>query len=197
MVKTGILNNEENEGFFEKLNKKVTIRTTLVIDFLFFGFYIFMNSGFKLLFKGRSNNNPYIDVQSFNSPQEFYNLIHSYGPIGRLSYIQFSIGFDFIYPLIVSLFLIFAGIKVFRKISKKIIYQKIIFILAIMYFLSECIENISFMILTMNYPSQLYTLFFIASSFTSIKDILFISSFSILLLGIMIVMVGKLKKKRT
>ena len=153
-----------------------------------------MNTVLLSIFESKSNYNPYIDLQIFNSPQEFYNLLNSYGSIARSFYIQFSIGLDFIFPLIVGIFLIFTGIYIFRKISKKLIWQKIIISLAILFILSDWLENISFIILTMNYPTKLYTLFYIASTLTMIKNILFTTSISLIIIGLIILIVNKLKE---
>jgi len=195
MAKRSILNDKENKGFFKKLNKKISKKTVVISGLLFVGFYIFMNTVFTHIFESRANNNPYIDLQIFNSPHEFYNLLSSYGSIGRLTYIQLSIGFDFIFPLIFSIFFIFIGIYLFRKISKKIIYQKIIFILAISSFLADWLENIGFIILNINYPTKLFTLFYIASTLTLIKTILYTICISIIIIGIIILIVKKLKKR--
>jgi len=194
-MKSQKFSNEENNGFFNKLNKIITKKTVTITGLLAIASYVFLNTLFVSLFQSKSNGYPYIDVQIFNSAQEFYYLISSYGPLGRSTYIQFSLGFDFILPLIFWIFFIFAGIYIFRKISNKIIWQKIIFFIPLLCILTDWFENISFMILIMNYPTRLYTLFYIASNLTLVKSILTIIPISIIIIGLIILIVKKLRNK--
>jgi uncharacterized membrane protein len=137
-----------------------------------------------------------IDME-FAYTQEFvYNTLQAQGEAGRLFYKNLLIRLDFIFPLVNALFFTSIVMFVYKKITnnKKLLTRLAIFPFMIMLF--DYLENIFELILLNNYPTQLATIVKLGSLATSCKILAIGSSTIIIIVGIVIIVINKIKTKK-
>lgn len=181
----------------KKLNNAITGKLVFLLGIIFFISYAFMNTIFVEWFISKSNKNVYIESMIYYNSEKLYSLIKNYEQLGRDSYIKFSLGFDFIFPFICSLFFIVFIIYFFRKINLKSLATKIMCIFGIILCFLDWLENIFLIIILCNYPYKLPLLSDTVSLITLSKSLLTIIFFVIILIGIFILSIIYIKKRVT
>lgn len=153
-----------------KINKITCGKFVLVMGSIFLTAYLFLNSTvFNAYFRSQTNGNKWIEANMFYSPQFLYNLLESYGQIGRAFYTKCSLSIDFIFPFQYSLFFMSFSILIFRKLLTNSIWQKTAIIFGIVLCLSDWLENIFLLVVLHSFPLKLFFLSNMAQIMTLIK----------------------------
>lgn len=181
-------------GLDKRFINAITGKSVFLLGVIFLISYIFMNTIFVFWFKNISNQNIYIESMIFYNSENLYSLIKDYGEMGRNSYIKYSLIFDFIFPLICSLFFISFTIYLFRKINLNYFWRKIVYIVGIIFFLLDWIENIFLIIILYKYPQKLLLLSNTVSPITVAKSLLSTVFLGIIIFGIIILFAIYIKK---
>jgi hypothetical protein len=125
-----------------------------------------------------------IDLQFNYSPAWVYTVLGDYGEKGRAAYGYLSGLFDFIFPLIYSLFLATALSAILSRLwpGKESGWPKLS-LLGLLAGIMDWLENIGIISLIINYPRQLPWLVNITNTFTMAK-------YGLVLLSLLVIMAG-------
>ena len=129
------------------------------------------------------NDLPILDLHFWYTPQRAYEIIGAYPPellrsaaIGRLTV-------DMVYPLIYGFMISFLLIVTFRRSFPKNKFTDLVVFIPWGGVLGDYLENISLSTMYLNYPTELYSLAWMASVFTATKWILIGIGFALVLVG--------------
>lgn len=118
-----------------------------------------------------------IDLQFAYTPDRAYELIDSYSPETRSSYIIGEMTLDVIYPIIYTLFLSLTFLLLYPNKQKIAFFPYVIFI-------ADMLENTGIIIMLYNYPARLNNVAIITSVFSTIKWSLVVIAFVLLITGL-------------
>ena len=126
------------------------------------------------------------DLSFFYSVDELYGMAESYGAVGRVEYVKARFGFDVIWPLVYTAFLVTAISWLFAKgLARNSNWQKSN-ILPIWAMIFDFFENGSTSLVMARYPTLPPGIAHIAPFFTAIKWILVSGSFILLIIGVVV-----------
>lgn len=132
---------------------------------------MFFNIGLTLYFS--DINNKLLDIKFFYSASEAYEIISSYGPEGRSTYIKGLLLLDYLYPIAYSLLFSF----IIYRLSNKYLISLVPFLILIF----DYIENSGIIYLLLTYPKENTLIATIAGFSTAIKWIFVIISILIII----------------
>ena len=158
--------------------EKYAGRKSLII--LFAMIMVFNLLLFPLFMPANDDTKP-LDIMFAYSPAEAYEVISSLGDAGRQNYIKGLLFLDFIYPVIYSLFL---GFSIFLLYRNPLLSASPLLIL-----LSDYIENTGIIIMLSLYPSEIVSIAWITSFFTSLK-------WTLAGLAVLVTLIGLLRRIR-
>lgn len=111
-----------------------------------------------------------IDLEFNYSPEWVYMVLGNYGDKGREAYGYLLGGFDFIFPLIYSLFLATSLSAILSRLfPERSSWQKLS-LLGLLAGMVDWLENIGILSLIINYPRELPSLANLTNIFTMTKD---------------------------
>jgi len=135
------------------------------------------------------------DLSFYYSPDELYRMAESYGAQGRELYVRARFTFDLIWPVVYTLFLTAAISWIYARAtpSKNKIWW--LNLLPVLGMLIDYLENISTSLVMFRYPQQTPLIDFLAPIFTMLKWVLITSSFFILIVGVLILIMRRITRR--
>jgi hypothetical protein len=145
---------------------KTWIILLLLVVFLIFNLFLFPTLMIQ--------ENP-LDLKFSYTGQEAYALIEGYGEVGRNQYLTALIYLDFAYPIIYSLLF---SLILFRLFQSYRLAQ-----LPFLVLLADYLENLGTILMLSQYPEKFFMVGNVSGMFTTLKWILLIFIFAILIFG--------------
>ncbi|MCD4664967.1 MAG: hypothetical protein K8R68_06815 [Bacteroidales bacterium] len=142
-----------------------------------FGMLLLFNFVLFPVFLPKGQNTKPIDTQFAYTPQKAYQIIENYEDTVIQLYIIGELTIDLIYPIIYSLLLSFILFFVYKN-------QKIV-LFPFLILIADYFENFGIVTLLFSYPQKLMNVAWITSFFSTLKWILILVSFLIIILGLM------------
>jgi hypothetical protein len=157
---------------------------TILIIFLLFVVLVLPKQSSQAELASAGAGSP--DLSLYYSADELYELADGYGEAGRLAYVRARFTFDLIWPLLYMAFLCTAISWVLQRafVPESILQQTNL--LPILAALFDYLENISTSLVMLRFPDLTPILDVLAGVFTSLKWISLLSSFLILIVGLVI-----------
>lgn len=105
-------------------------------------------------FKQVTEGQKILDLKPEFDSASVYQRLESFGEEGRQAYLRLTATTDIVFPLSAFIFLLFLG-QLARSKIKGGTYAEYYWLLPLLYFLVDLIENVSAAILVLNYPEQI------------------------------------------
>lgn len=105
-------------------------------------------------FKQVTGGKKILDLEPEFDSASVYQRLESFGEEGRQAYLQLTTISDIVFPLSAFIFLLFLG-QLARSKIKGGTYAEYYWLLPLLYFLADLMENVSAAILVLNYPEQM------------------------------------------
>lgn len=134
------------------------------------------------------------DTSFFYTKEELYSIAESYGEEGRTFYIHQRFTFDFVWPIAYGLFLA-AGLAYVTKKSNSTWVRRS-YLLPIIAVFIDYLENMMTATVMHRYPEETILLGDLAGYMTSLKWITLTLSFLLLIIGIYLFTIRKIKEKK-
>jgi len=128
-----------------------------------------------------------IDLQFAYSPERAYELINSYSAETRHNYMIGEMTMDVLYPIVYTLFLSITLLLLYPQKEKLALIPYVIFI-------ADMLENTGIITMLYNYPTELYGVAMATSVFSTIKWSVVGIAFLLLIIGLVLALIKKLKK---
>ena len=136
---------------------------------------------------------PVLDLKFWYTPQQAFDAISQYSPQARQASVVTHLTIDIIYPLVYGLLLSLLLIVVFRNAAPAQQYQ--LPLLPWRAVIADYLENVGLVAMFLLYPSQFPLLSWMTAIFTALKWIQIGFSFLALLAGILLLILGKWKRR--
>lgn len=136
---------------------------------------------------------PVLDLMLWYTPQQAYDAISQYSPQARQAAVLSHLTVDLIYPLVYGLLLSLLLVMVFRRASLR--QQPQLPLLPWRAVIADYLENIGLVVMFLLYPSWFPLLSWITTVFTVLKWIQLGFSLLALLIGILLLVLGKWKSR--
>ena len=134
-----------------------------------------------------------IDLQFNYSPAWVYTVLGDYGEQGRAAYVYLSGVFDFIFPLIYTLFLATTLSAILSRLLPGGSNWQKLSLFGLLPGIMDWLENIGILSLIFNYPHQLPWLVNITNIFTMAKYLFVLSNLLIIISGGVILLLRRKK----
>ena len=165
--------------------KVITILAALFLAFDFFVLPAMASPGGESL--------PVLDLKFWYSPRQAFQAISQYSPQARQASVITHLTIDVIYPLIYGLLISLLLIVVFRNASPG--QQRQLPFLPWRAVFADYLENIGLVAMFLLYPSQFALLSWVTAIFTALKWIQIGFSILALLVGILLLALGRWKRR--
>ncbi|MBT3320827.1 MAG: hypothetical protein HN392_00925 [Anaerolineae bacterium] len=126
---------------------------------------------------------PILDLQFFYTPQQAYAIIGAYTPELRQAAAISRLSLDVIYPLIYGLMLTFLLVVTLQRAFRGTSLKDQLLFLPWGGVLFDYLENIGLATMLLSYPKKFVLLAWFTAGFTSLKWILIVLSFLLVLIG--------------
>jgi hypothetical protein len=127
-----------------------------------------------------------IDTSFFYTSEELYDTVRAYGEAGRQEYIKARWTFDLIWPVVYTFFLATATAFIFRRCCEPDNWTKWLNLVPVAGMIFDYLENLAVTLVMILFPKEFLGLGWVASVFTLVKWGLVISSFILLLGGLVL-----------
>lgn len=134
------------------------------------------------------------DTSFYYTKEELFSMAESYGEEGRAFYINQRLTFDFVWPIAYGLFLA-AGLAYFTKALTSF-WAKKSYLLPIVAVFIDYLENMMTATVMHRYPEETLLLGNLAGYMTSLKWLTLTGSFLLLIIGIYLFTIQKIKEKK-
>lgn len=134
-------------------------RNQTIIAFLLF-ILVFVITHFSTFpgsveyFKEVTNNQMLLDLHPEFSVSKVYERLNGFGEEGRTAYLKLVPTIDLIFPVSAFIFLLLFGQLATQKFNI-FVYSSFYWVLPAMYLLLDFLENISIVLILINYPDQI------------------------------------------
>jgi hypothetical protein len=132
------------------------------------------------------------DTSFFYTADDVYEIAKEYGPKGRSYYIKSRLTFDVVWPIAYGLFLTAALSRLLSKVSNRLKWLVMLNLLPILGVALDYLENFATATAMYVYPKTIF-LAGLAPYFTVLKWLCLYASFGIVFIGILIMLILKLK----
>jgi hypothetical protein len=139
--------------------------------------------------KSISNGITEADLPFSYSTEQIYTIFKSYGSQGREwnTLMQFTI--YAVYPLVNAILISLLILKVYGRLALKESFIKVLFLLPAVALLADYIENMSLVLMLVNYPYKLEMVSRLANVCTQAKWILLLMSIALTIIGFMLLLI--------
>lgn len=183
------------ENLYKKMNRAVTVKTTIIFFFLFIVLCTLINGkpfGVAEL-KMHTNGVGILDLERYYSPQYAYHLLESQGELGRKLYKDLILRLDFLFPLSYTLCWMSIITITYRNWLNKASKWQLVSLIPILAGISDYIENGFILTMLSKFPQKDEILASLANAMTVSKGIFTGLSFFLIIVGLL----GLLYKKAT
>lgn len=136
---------------------------------------------------------PVLDLKFWYTPQQAFNAISEYSPQARQTSVVTHLTVDIVYPLVYGLLLSLLLIIVFRNATP--VQQRQLPLLPWRAVIADYLENIGLVAMFLLYPSQFPLLSWMTAIFTALKWIQIGFSFLALLIGVLLLVLNRWKRR--
>jgi len=166
------------------LDKISNGRVTFLATVIFLLFIILILPAQSAKTRMETNNAASPDMSFFYSSGDLFQMAEAYGEQGRRAYVVTRWSFDFIFPLVYTLFLGTAVSWVYRKaFAADSLWQRINLVPVVGMLFDYC-ENVTTSIVMLRYPEHTAVVDTLAPVFTMVKWVFVGGSFLVLFAGI-------------
>jgi hypothetical protein len=134
------------------------------------------------------------DTSFFYKPEELFEFAEVYGEAGRQAYIRARFTFDLIYPLVYGSFLALTLSWFLERGLQPGSRWRVFNLVPVLGVVFDYLENIATSLVMGLYPTRVTAAAFLASGFTLVKWVFVNGSFVVLLMGLILWLVNRVKK---
>lgn len=163
-------------------NGWVTLAALLI--FLLFTALVLPGQSSKAVVETSGTGTP--DLSFYYSGDELCQLAEAYGKVGRDAYVKTRFTFDLVWPVVYMCFLSTGISWIYQKSFAKDSILQQANLIPIFAAIFDYMENISTSVVMLRYPSPSILLANVAGVFTLVKWLLIVSSFTFLILGLVV-----------
>ncbi|WP_143111726.1 hypothetical protein [Paenibacillus sp. BC26] len=135
-----------------------------------------------------------LDLRLSYSVDKAYAIIGAYSDAGRAFYVTFTLTADFIYPIVYSLFFALLTTVIYRRAFAPKSWAHQLPLLIYITLLLDYLENACIVTMLTQYPDQITFIAKASSLFTTLKWMMAAISVLLLLLGVVMLIVKRLRK---
>lgn len=157
------------------IRKTANLKNTLFLGFLLLVMSVFIMPEAAKEIERCAHGTVMLDGVFYYSPKKIHNIIGAYGEKGRKLYIAVELSADFIYGVIIALFLCFLIVWSASISKNRIIRFRYFIWLPSLYLLANCMENSGVIFMLYNYPKAYYLLALATLFFSFSKLILMLA----------------------
>jgi hypothetical protein len=157
------------------ISKTANLKNTMFLGFLLLVMSVFIMPEAAKEIERCAHGTFMLDGIFYYSPDKIHSIIGAYGEKGRKLYIAVELSADFIYGIIIALFLCFLIIWSASISKNRIVRFRYFIWLPFLYLLANCMENSGIIFMLCNYPKPLYLLALATLFFSFAKFILLLA----------------------